>query len=57
LLSGIAIGLFGRALMSHAAGDVVVLSTWLGLYALTSGILLFKLTLQRYRPMFVDLSM
>jgi uncharacterized membrane protein HdeD (DUF308 family) len=56
LLSGIAAGLFGRALLSHAAGDVVVLSTWLGLYALTSGILLFKLALQRFRPIFVDLS-
>lgn len=56
LLSGIAAGLFGRALLSHAAGDVVVLSTWLGFYALTSGILLFKLTLQRFRPIFVDLS-
>ena len=29
---------------------MVVLSTWLGLYALTLGILLFKLTLQRFRP-------
>jgi uncharacterized membrane protein HdeD (DUF308 family) len=56
LLSGIAAGLFARALLSHTAGDVVVLSTWLGFYALTSGILLFKLALQRFRPIFVDLS-
>jgi uncharacterized membrane protein HdeD (DUF308 family) len=56
LLSGIAAGLFGRALLSHTAGDVVVLSTWLGFYALASGILLFKLALQRFRPIFVDLS-
>lgn len=57
LLNGIAAGFFGRALLSPAAGDVVVLSTWIGLYVLTVGILLFKLTLQRYRPIFVDLSM
>ena len=57
LLNGIAAGFFARALLSPAAGDVVVLSTWIGLYVLTVGILLFKLTLQRYRPIFVDLSM
>ena len=56
LLSGIAAGFFARALLSPATGDVVVLSTWIGLYALTVGIVLFKLTLQRYRPTFVDLS-
>jgi uncharacterized membrane protein HdeD (DUF308 family) len=56
LLSGIAAALFGRAVLTPAAGDVVVLATWLGLYALTLGILLFKLTLQRYRPIAVDLS-
>jgi uncharacterized membrane protein HdeD (DUF308 family) len=56
LAGGIAAGLFGRALLSPAAGDAVVLSTWLGLYALTLGILLFKLTLQRFRPIFTDLS-
>jgi uncharacterized membrane protein HdeD (DUF308 family) len=56
LLNGIAAGFFGRALLSPAAGDAVVLSTWTGLYVLTVGILLFKLTLQRYRPIFVDLS-
>lgn len=56
LLAGIAAGFFGRTLLSPAAGDVVVLSTWSGLYALTVGIVLFKLALQRYRPLFVDLS-
>jgi uncharacterized membrane protein HdeD (DUF308 family) len=56
LLAGIAAGFFGRALLSPEAGDVVILSTWIGLYALTVGIVLFKLTMQRYRPMFVDLS-
>jgi len=56
LLAGIAAGLFGRALLSPLTGDAVVLSTWIGLYALTIGIVLFKLTLQRFRPLFVDLS-
>jgi len=56
LLSGIASALFGRALMSQMAGDVVVMSTWTGLYALTLGILLLKLTLQLYRPIAIDLS-
>ena len=56
LLAGIAAGFFGRALLSPAAADVVVLSTWIGLYALTVGIVLFRLTLQRFRPIFVDLS-
>lgn len=56
LLAGIAAGFFGRALWSPAAGDAVVLATWIGLYALAIGIVLFKLTLRRYRPIFVDLS-
>jgi uncharacterized membrane protein HdeD (DUF308 family) len=56
LLSGIASALFGRALLSHMAGDVVIMSTWTGLYALTLGILLLKLTLQLYRPIAIDLS-
>ena len=54
LLSGIAAGLFGRALLSHTGADAVVLSTWIGLYALTSGILLFRLVLRRYRPVAFD---
>jgi uncharacterized membrane protein HdeD (DUF308 family) len=56
LLSGIASAVFGRALLSHMAGDVVIMSTWTGLYALTLGILLLKLTLQLYRPIAIDLS-
>jgi uncharacterized membrane protein HdeD (DUF308 family) len=56
LLAGIAAGFFGRALWSPAAADAVVLATWIGLYALAVGIVLFKLTLQRYRPLLVDLS-
>jgi uncharacterized membrane protein HdeD (DUF308 family) len=56
LLSGIASAVFGRALLSHMAGDVVVMSTWTGLYALTLGIVLLKLTLQLYRPIAIDLS-
>ena len=49
LLSGIAAGLFGRALLSYSGGDAVVIATWMGLYALTLGILLFKLSLRLYR--------
>ena len=49
LLSGIAAAVFARSLLSNLAGDAIVLSTWIGLYALTVGILFFKLTLQRYR--------
>lgn len=56
LMSGIASALFGRALLSHMAGDVVVMSTWTGLYAMTLGILFFKLTLQLYRPFAIKLS-
>ena len=56
LLSGIASGLFARALMSYTGTDIVLISTWTGLYALTSGILLLKLTLQRYPLAALDLS-
>ena len=56
LLSAIAAGFFARALLSPAAADAVVLATWIGLYALTIGIVLFKLTLQRFRPISIDLS-
>jgi uncharacterized membrane protein HdeD (DUF308 family) len=56
LLSGIAAGLFGRALLSYTGGDVVVIATWTGLYALTLGILLFKLSLQLYRFVPVEVS-
>jgi len=53
---GIAAGLFGRALLSYTGGDVVVIATWTGLYALTLGILLFKLSLQLYRFVPVEVS-
>jgi uncharacterized membrane protein HdeD (DUF308 family) len=56
LLSGIASGLFVRALLSCTAADIVVISTWIGLYSLTLGILLLKLTLQRYQLVALDLS-
>jgi uncharacterized membrane protein HdeD (DUF308 family) len=56
LLCGVASGLFGRALLSYTGGDVVVIATWTGLYALTLGILLFKLSLQLYRFVPVDVS-
>jgi uncharacterized membrane protein HdeD (DUF308 family) len=55
LLSGIASLIFGRALMSQlAGGDVVVLSAWTGLYALTMAVLFLKLTLKHYRLMLLD---
>ena len=56
LLSGIASGLFGRALLSYTAADIVVISTWTGLYGLTIGILFLKLTLQQYQLVALDLS-
>ena len=48
--------LFGRALLSYTAGDAVVIATWLGLCALTLGILLFKLTLRLYGFVPVEVS-
>jgi len=56
LLSGIASGLFARALMSYTAADIVVISTWTGLYGLTLGILHLKLALQSYQLIALDLS-
>ena len=56
LLSGIASGLFARALLSYTAADIVVISTWTGLYGLTLGILHLKLALQRYQLAALDLS-
>jgi len=49
LLGGIASLVFGRALMSQLANDVIVLSTWIGLYALTMGVITLKLTLRHSR--------
>lgn len=51
LLSAIAALSFARAVLSPLAGDVTVLATWAGLYALTFGILLLKLTLRHSRPL------
>ena len=49
LLCGIASLVFGRALLSHLASDPVVLSAWMGLYAMTMAVLFLKLTLKQYR--------
>jgi uncharacterized membrane protein HdeD (DUF308 family) len=51
LLCGIVALAFSRALLSHLASDVTVLSTWIGLYALTIGVVLLKMTLQNSRPL------
>ena len=56
LLSGIASGLFARALLTYTAADIVVISTWTGLYGITIGILFLKLTLQQYQLVALDLS-
>jgi hypothetical protein len=47
---------FARALLSYTAADIVVISTWTGLYGLTLGILHLKLALQRYQLAALDLS-
>jgi uncharacterized membrane protein HdeD (DUF308 family) len=54
LLAGIAALLLGRALLSHPGIGAVVLSTWLGLYALASGIVLMKLVLPQYYRELLD---
>jgi len=51
LLCAIASLIFGRALLSQLAVDAVVLSAWLGLYAMTMAVLFLKLTLRHYRLM------
>jgi hypothetical protein len=56
LLSGIASGLFARALLSSTAADTVVISTWMGLYGLTLGILFLTLALRQYELVTLDLS-
>jgi uncharacterized membrane protein HdeD (DUF308 family) len=55
LLCGIAALAFGRALLSQLAGDAIVFSTWMGLYMLTFGIVLLKLTLKQYRVLWEGL--
>jgi uncharacterized membrane protein HdeD (DUF308 family) len=56
LLSGITSGLFARALLTYTAADIVVISTWTGLYGITVGIVFLKLTLQQYQLAALDLS-
>jgi len=49
LVNAIASAVLARALRSPAAADLVVLSSWFGLYALSVGIVWFKLALRQYR--------
>jgi len=52
LLAGIAALVLGRALLPQPAIGAVVLSAWMGLYALTLGFVLLKLVLpQHYREL------
>jgi len=51
LLSGIVALVFARALLSHLAGDAIVFSTWIGLYVLTLGVVLLRLTLRYCQPL------
>jgi uncharacterized membrane protein HdeD (DUF308 family) len=53
LLAAIASLAFGRAMLSYLPGDVVVVSTWTGLFTLTFGILLLKLIVRHSRPLLV----
>ena len=53
LLCAIASMVLGRALLSSIPLDAIVLSTWLGLYAMTVWVLLLKLTLKQYSTMFL----
>lgn len=51
LLCGIASLILGRALLSQLASEAIILSTWIGIYAMTISILLLKLALKNYRAM------
>lgn len=51
LLCGIASLILGRALLSEFAANPIILSTWIGLYAMTMSVLLLKVTLRNYRMM------
>lgn len=53
LLCAIASMILGRALLSDIPLDVMILSTWLGIYAMTIWALLLKLTLKQYSTMWV----
>ena len=45
--------ILGRALLSSVPFDAIILSTWLGLYAMTIWVLLLKMTLRQYSAMFL----
>ena len=49
LLGGIVSLILGRALLSQVPIDAIVLSAWMGLYAMTMSVLFLKLTLKHYR--------
>ena len=49
LLCAIASLILGRALLSELAADPIILSTWVGMYAMAMSILLLKITLRNYR--------
>jgi uncharacterized membrane protein HdeD (DUF308 family) len=53
LLCAIASMILGRALLSPVPLDAIILSTWLGLYAMTIWVLLLKVTLRQYSAMFL----
>jgi uncharacterized membrane protein HdeD (DUF308 family) len=53
LLCAIASMILGRGLLSSVPLDAIILSTWLGLYAMTVWVLLLKMTLRQYSAMFL----
>jgi uncharacterized membrane protein HdeD (DUF308 family) len=53
MVCAIAAMVLGRALLSHVSLDAIILSTWLGIYAMTLWVLLLKLTLKQYSTMWV----
>jgi uncharacterized membrane protein HdeD (DUF308 family) len=53
LLCAIASMILGRALLSPVTLDAIVLSTWLGIYAMTIWVLLLKLTLKQYSTLWL----
>ena len=54
LLAGIVALLLGRALLPQPAIGAVVLSAWVGIYALSNGIVLLKLVLPQYYRELLD---
>lgn len=51
LLCAIASMILGRVLLAPIPLDSIILSTWLGLYAMTLWVLLLKLTLRQYKTL------